>query len=360
MVLRALPEGQTLVNFGGQHVVLELGHALTRGQTFLATVEQITPNLVLKVVDTATPSLSTGLAPESPHAASTPMAQPSVAPPTLSAAQLKPYVIAKQPFGDLVITLQQLVSHPLLQELDAALQHRLSTTLAALMPPDATPLDAAMLQEQVEKSGINYEAKVADLLRQQTLSSGQSALTQDLKGQLLELLAKLEHAASKSGELPELRQQVQQALQTIEFQQLTNLFAQQEHQLLSLQFMHPSFLASHTAQLYFRVEPHAAEAQPDEPQSYSVVFLLDLTALGQLRIDATVRQAHITATIRTTDEAVAAFLTTHTPALAIRLRELGLHAQVQCRAQEDVPLAVEDTFTRLLMAEPSHLLDITT
>jgi hypothetical protein len=48
VVLRTLPEGQTLVNFSGQQVALELGQPLAQGQTFLATVEQTSPTLVLK------------------------------------------------------------------------------------------------------------------------------------------------------------------------------------------------------------------------------------------------------------------------------------------------------------------------
>ena len=49
IVLRALPEGQSLVDFGGQQAQLDLGQPLITGQKFLATVEQTSPMLVLKV-----------------------------------------------------------------------------------------------------------------------------------------------------------------------------------------------------------------------------------------------------------------------------------------------------------------------
>ena len=50
IVLRALPEGKTLVNFAGQHLMLELGHPMVKGQAFLAAVEQSAPTLTLKVI----------------------------------------------------------------------------------------------------------------------------------------------------------------------------------------------------------------------------------------------------------------------------------------------------------------------
>jgi hypothetical protein len=177
---------------------------------------------------------------------------------------------------------------------------------------------------------------------------------------LLDILSRLEQHATSHGDVPDLRRQVQQALQTIEFQQLANLFAHQEHQPLLLQFMHPALSMSHTAQVYFRVDPEDDSPEAATPRSYTLVFLLDLTSLGHIRVDATVRPAHLSATISTTTAAVAEFITSHTPALSARLQELGFHTDVHCRAQADLPLQVEDTFSRLLMAAPSHLLDVTT
>ena len=57
IVLRTLPEGQTLVNFAGQHILLDLAQPMVRGQTFMALVEQAFPSLVLKLVDSATPQV---------------------------------------------------------------------------------------------------------------------------------------------------------------------------------------------------------------------------------------------------------------------------------------------------------------
>jgi Flagellar hook-length control protein FliK len=87
--------------------------------------------------------------------------------------------------------------------------------------------------------------------------------------------------------------------------------------------------------------------------------VLDFTALGALRIDATVRGTHLAATLRTTAAAVAQLIDAQTPGLTARLQELGFQAAVHCRAEDKVPIDVEDSFTRVLIADASRLLDVT-
>ena len=358
VVLRALPEGQTLVNFAGQHVMLAFPRAMAPGQTFLATVHHITPTLVLKV-------LGEPGAPEANRLASPtaqlPQGRGLEPAGTLDAIHLKSYLMAKQPFGDMVVALQQhVVPHPTLRALAPALLHRLEETLGALLPPETTLPDAGGLQEQVERSGITYEAKVAEVVTKQVTPAAQEALAHDLKGQLLELLATLDQARQQGDDVAGPRQQVQQALRNIEWQQLSNLFAQQEHHSLLLQFLHPAFPTAHTARLFFRVDPGDKGSRQADKHGYTLVFLLAFTALGNIRIDATVRDAQVSGTIRTTDAAVVDFIAAHTPTLVARLQALGFQAELRCSAEEDVPLEVEDAFTRLLMADPSRLVDIKT
>jgi len=379
IVLRTLPEGQTLVNFAGQHILLDLAQPMVRGQTFMALVEQVSPSLVLKLVDSATPGVAT---PERGTVEQTPTGM-------LNAAQLKPYLVAKQPLGEMVAALQRaLVRNPPPPDIDAGLLHRLQETLTALLPSQEEPPDAASLQAQIDRSGINYEAKVQEVLTKQASPAEQAALANDLKGQLLELLHKLDHRSPtaqpqrdapvasrepgqpalthvssegmRSGDIADLREHVQQALRNIEFQQLSNLFAHQEHQPLLLQFAHPDSPAAHTAKLYFRVDTREQDAQQEAQQNYTLVFVLDFSALGPVRVDATVRGAYVSTTISTADEAVADFITAQTPDLTARLHDLGFQAEVRCSAQAQVPLDVDDSLTRLLVAEPSRLVDVKT
>jgi hypothetical protein len=392
IVLRTLPEGQTLVNFAGQHILLDLASPMVRGQAFMAVVEQVSPSLVLKLVDSALPLVADTPEPPITPEVATPergtVEQTSTG--TLNAAQLKPYLVAKQPLGEMVTALQRsLVRNPPPPDVDAGLLRRLEETLTALLPPQEEPPDAASLQAQVDQSGINYEAKVQEVLTKHASPMEQAALANDLKGQLLGLLHQLEHRpitaapsqrdapvashepgqpalthisseGTRSTDIADLREHVQHALRNIEFQQLSNLFAHQEHQPLLLQFAHPAFPATHTAKLYFRVDTREQDAQQEAQQNYTLVFLLDFSALGPVRVDATVRGAYVSTTISTTDEAVADFITAQTPDLTARLHNLGFQAEVRCSAQTQVPLDVEDSLTRLLVAEPSRLVDVKT
>jgi hypothetical protein len=319
-------------------------------------VQHITPTLVLKVIgEPGAPGVNTPQAQTVPQLLGH-LAETSE---TLDPVQLKSYLVARQPFGEMVVALQHLVHDPMLRGLDAGLLQRLADTLSALLPQATTLPDASGLQAQVDRSGINYEAKVAEVLTQQATLAEQEALAHDLKGQLLELAARLDQASRQGHDVGESLQQVHQALRNIELQQLSNLFAQQEQQSLLLQFLHPAFPTAHTARLYFRVAPRDKGRRQVDQQNYTLVFLLDFTALGHVRIDATVHETHIAATIRTTDEAVTHFIAMHTPALSARLHDLGFQSQIDCCTEQHVPLEVEDSFTRLLMADPSPLLDVT-
>jgi hypothetical protein len=359
IVLRELPEGKTLVNFSGQRVLLELGQPMAKGQAFLATVEQSSPTLVLKFLGEPAPQATNRTGPSSEQQAPVPDSRNTgrTSQEALSPVRLKSYLLAKQPFGDMATTLQKhLVQNPLLRTVDPTLLRRLEETLTALLPRDTSLPNAIGLKEQVDRSGINYEAKVQQMLTSNASPAEQAALANDLKGQLLELLHKLDQIPPQNREIAAVRQHVQQALQNIEFQQLSNLFAHQEHQSLLLQFVHPDSPASHTAKLYFRTNPR--HANQEETQDYMLVFLLDFTALGRVRVDATVRGSYVSATIRTQDESVAHFMTAQLPTLTARLHDLGFQAEVDCCAQETVPLDIDDSLTRLLIADPSKLLDV--
>ena len=50
-IVRLVPQSGVLVNFQGQHVLLELGQHLAPGQTITATVAQVVPTLVLQLTD---------------------------------------------------------------------------------------------------------------------------------------------------------------------------------------------------------------------------------------------------------------------------------------------------------------------
>jgi hypothetical protein len=192
-VVRIVPYGDVLVNFNGQHVLLPLGQQLVPGQTLAATVIQVSPTLMLQLTDD--PALSV---PAEGTLTLSQMPQEE-AQGVLTASQLKEYLTASQPFGQTLTMLGELLTtYPLLHDIAPGLTQALQDTLTVLQPQGDEPPDATQLQEQVDRSGINYESKVQRAL---TGASSNIAveLAKDLKGQLLELshrLAQLAHTST--------------------------------------------------------------------------------------------------------------------------------------------------------------------
>jgi hypothetical protein len=346
-VVRIVPPGDVLVNFDGQPVLLALAQQATPGQILTATVVQVSPALLLQLTDDLPLSLPAEptliLSPE-------PQEEPQG---VLSASQLKAYLIAGQPFGETVTTLAHVLSsHPWLHDMAPALTQELRDTLAGLYVQRELPLDAAQLKDQIDKSGLNYESKVQRLLMEE-LPSAVAALAKDLKGQLLELSYRLElltHAETdpRGREAVAVLAQVTRAADALEFQQLSNQYALQEHRPLVLPLVHP-FASPTQLQLSIHSEGHQGGRPAAEQEHYTVTLTLDLSVLGPLHIAATVHGAAVAAAFRVADPAVAEFLRAALPDLQARLQALGFTPCVACAVQESAPQDNEGCFPRSLM-----------
>ena len=333
-VVRLVPYGGVLVNFNGQQVLLPSNSQLVPGQTVVATVAQVSPTLMLQL--THDPTLFV------PAEVTLPLSEgPQEEQGILTASQLKEYLTASQPFGQTVTMLQELLTtSPLLHDMAPALTQALQDTLTVLRPQGDAPPDATQLQEQVDRSGINYESKV-----QRALTGASShtavALAQDLKGQLLALSHRLEQLAhtrtdSQRAEAITVLEQIKRAVQALELQQLSNQLALPEHHPLVLPLVLPFTSPMQTTHLSVRRDGGKEGRPSAEQERYTVALSLDLTALGPLHIEAMVHGSEVSATLQVEDPAVAEFLRAATPELYARLQALGLQAHISCDVQEHV------------------------
>jgi flagellar hook-length control protein FliK len=271
----------------------------------------------------------------------------------LTAAQLKAYLMASQPFGETVTTLGHILStHPWLHEMAPVLTQQLRDTLAALYPPGALPPDAAQLKDQIDRSGLNYESKVQRMLMGE-IPSAVAALAKDLKGQLLELSHRLDlltHVETdpRSREATTVLAQVQRTADALECQQLSNQFALQEHRPLVLPLGHSFASSTQTMQLIVHRRGHQEGGPAADQERYTVALALDLSVLGPLHITAVVHGSTVAATFRGADRAVAEFLRAALPDLHARLQTLGFAPCVTCTAQEPTAEDSEGCFPRSL------------
>jgi hypothetical protein len=344
-VVRIVPHGGVLVNFDGQPVLLALAQQVVPGQILAATVVQVSPALLLQLTDElplplpAETALTLSPAPQEGHQG------------VLSASQLKAYLMANQPFGETVTMLRHVLSsHLWLHEVAPALMQELRDTLTVLYLQRELPLDAAQLKDQIDRSGLNYESKVQRMLMGE-FPSAEAILAKDLKGQLLELSHRLEllthlETDPRSREAATILAQVKRAVDALEFQQLSNQGALQEHRPLVLPLVSPAPMQ--TTRLIIHREGHQGRTPVADQEHYTVTLSLDLSALGPLHIAAAVHGSAVAATFRVADPAVAEFLRAAMPDLHARLQTLGFTPGVACAVQEPVTQDSEEGFPRSL------------
>ncbi|MGP0564851.1 MULTISPECIES: flagellar hook-length control protein FliK [unclassified Nitrospina] len=274
----------------------------------------------------------------------------------------------QQPIDEMVSTLKQAVDQPALlreSKIDPELLSKLRDTLRLLSPSSENKLEAPRMQEMVDRSGIQYETKVRNLLLQEGGSDRFQRLQFDLKGQLMDLATRLEEATQKTGaplrQLQEVLQAVHRSVQSIEFHQLSNQFAKQEQipQLLPL----PQSLFEGGSQLKIYVrrdwEGDSQNSNP-ENKSFNMVFFLDMTALGPLRVDTNVRPEALSVSIETENPGVKTFLENHLLDLKTRMQELGFAVRISTTLKEQVDRDLPDHLTQWVIQEPTRLVDIET
>lgn len=282
---------------------------------------------------------------------------------------IKPMIAARQPLGDMVYDLRKVIQEfATLQDskIDPELIGKLRDTLRLLHPPKGEGIEASRLQEMVDRSGIQYEGKVKNLLLQGDGADRLNRLQFDLKGQLLELASKMEEAAHKPGTaatrpLHEILQTVQRAVQNIEFHQLSNQFSKQEQLPQLLPVPHSLFEGESDFRIYVRHEGEDGQgASSKNKETYNLVFLLDMTALGPLRIDTQVRQEGVSVSIQGENAAVIEFIQARIPEWETRMQEMGFAARIAASLKQHVDREVPDIMSEWVIQEPARLVDIET
>ena len=211
---------------------------------------------------------------------------------------IKPYLLTRKPLGELIGELRRevlesavLKNIPIKQELI----ERIRETLKILTPkPDSLPKEFN-IKRQVDISGIGYEGKVKQLLLYPEDSKNKLELGKDLKGQLLELNQILENSIRKNSnqnlirQLTEFQQKIKVSVDNIELNQLSTRISNQESQPLVLQIPNPICPNEKTINLFIRKDlPENKSGENSDKESYSLAFYLELSSLGNIKINVKV------------------------------------------------------------------------
>ncbi|MBI4388801.1 MAG: flagellar hook-length control protein FliK, partial [Nitrospinae bacterium] len=291
---------------------------------------------------------------------------------TISSAEIKTYLAARQDFGDMAGQLEKAVSDPSLMKdlkIDPSVLEKLRETLRVLLARETAADGGTSIRNKIDRSGINYEAKVKRLLTETPSAENKALLTRDLKGQLLKLGQGVERVLSEEPQSlsgPQVRRaaeflgQIKQATANIELQQLSNVYAKQENQALQAQIPFGMAPGGETVKLFVNNRSGKDPAKQGQKKSLTLVFLLDLTALGNVRVDTQVDSGRLAIKIGAEKQEMVEFIQTKTPELKSRLREIGFDSELTCCVQNKEVMKIEDGLTRLLVSDASRLVDIKT
>jgi len=288
---------------------------------------------------------------------------------------VKPYLSIRQPFGEMVNKLTTVVSdlppgNELFKIAGKEALARLEQTIQTLTSGTEKIPSAQIVKEQVNLSGVDYEAKVKHFLEKGANfeSAKGLELNRDLKGLLLEMIQKLENQSlQKSGSSPQSQalkdttQIFRQAVDNIELHQLTNQLAKQEGQPLLLQIPNPYANGDPTIKLYIRPSQDEEEGNKGKSkQNYHLVFLLNLSNLGNLRVDSQIVKSQLSLKMTVENQSIADFINTHAQDFESRLDELGFKADLACCVQDKIDMHPVNDLPEVLMGLTSQLVDVTT
>lgn len=187
------------------------------------------------------------------------------------------------------------------------------------------PINGERLGQLIRDSGGQLESKLQAMIAK----GGQSqALTSDLKA-ILTRVAGDQAAAGKIQSSEVLRlitEASQQSLSRIETGQALNLLANLQGEPVRIEF--PMLVGQHMINVQMAVQQHGAGAEQRETasgseQGYSVLFALELSGLGNLRVDANVSDRAVHARIYNEDAGVRHFIQENIQRLEERLQSLG-------------------------------------
>ncbi len=292
--------------------------------------------------------------------------------PKIDGATLKNYLPAKQDMGKMLTNLESILNkNPDLgkYKMDSDVVQRLRDTIKVLIPREESVPDSTRLKEQVDRSGINYEAKVKKAVDEGVILDRKPILSKDLKGQLLELQTKLEKFLVKEGEkLPpttqrtvsETIQQVKLASDNIELQQLSNQLSKQEQNPLVLQIPDPFMPEAKTAKLFIRDGEGGEGGKDGDKKDFHMVFLLNLSAIGDIRIDAKLNGTNLTADFASENKNVVDLIGAGKEDLKKKLDELGFSASINASVKEKTDMEMEDSTDEALKEVSTRLVDIKT
>ena len=359
---------------------------LTSGQSIMATVIDVSGknNIVVNFENKLVTAYFSSVLPKTGENVSlvvTPhgdgfrlVVQPDSTPRLVDIFKIKSLLHFKEPFGETLKKLDILVnSSEIIKSLttETGLVGRLAKTLNLLKTPlpvqNFPSQDSTLIKKQIDLSGINYEPKVKNFFQGQEPFEVPLNVKIDLKGQLLKLMELIEvrslakdTSVSQRRQFMEVVKVLHRAIENIELQQLTNQFARQENQPILLQIPDP-FMNGKTVNLYLKRSDNKEEEKGNKNNDdVLLVFLLELSALGKLRVDAKMNKESISVRIDVENKNVAHFIDGNLKDFRSCLGDMGFDVNASCSVVRNIDGELDKQLNESLICDYDRLVDLTT
>jgi len=225
------------------------------------------------------------------------------------------------------------------------------------------PVDGQRIATLLRHLGQHYESSLVQH-RHSSRQDLQNIKHHDLKAILLELIevSRQHHPSSEAGQISHA---AEQGVARIESQQMLNLMAVMQAD--PIRFELPMAIAGQLVNVYLSIqqERHShhenGDVSPTETQAYNILFALNLTGLGALRIDARITPESVNARFYHDSDTSRRFVQQNMQRLEDKLQSLGYHSICLGAAPQNQMTHEKQTqFAQLINNAPggSGLLDV--
>ncbi len=297
-----------ILKIKGEHLVVETQVDLPKGLTASFVVVQTAPKVVLRVLPESL--MEKGPAGWVPRYASRDLPLEELTRRFSGLGGIPPEVLperAQETFRDL------------LKLLDA-------------FSPASLPANPDALKRGFIASGLFFESKLRNLIDANRADLFHAVVRGDVKGLLLQLKAQIDSFSRLPGSTErqsaeeEFLEGVDPWIQKIEFYQILNLSQAGPEEKISL--LIPFWFQEGLQFIELNLSLPRQEHETAEGKSFSLLFLLDLTHLGRIRIQVTAKGETLFCLFATAQPGVAKAIESLLPDLLARLGRIGFRAHV--------------------------------
>jgi hypothetical protein len=204
-------------------------------------------------------------------------------------------------------------------------------------PKESLPNSLA-LRDLVADAGLFWETKIKNWVEEGGKEPSAQLLQKDFKGFCLKLLAQLKEEfhlmKPEIGEFQGLRDLIEgleSILRKIEFYQILTRPSPEGQEKIF--FLIPFWLGTHLQFVELNLSfPRKKEKSP-EAEEQTLLFLLQLPALGKLRVEVKINQKNLYCVFLSPDPQISRFIQDSIPALERELKNLGFQPHIQTGAQ---------------------------